>query len=422
MIKSEIIECNVCKEKILLRFQIGNYDIPFIFNCPKCGISINGVEKIDCNQLEIENSSIVEEKVENVGYYITLSTEFLNGKLRKFKNFEDIISNNTSPFLSTITLFDNFSDLEEVNNRINNFLKFKYEMWNKIYLLYELLANHNLEYLKKELLKVTKIYNINTELDANMALHQLLVTGLNNILPNGTLKKYTDISIKVFDSKKYVRMSEFVEYIKQKIKFEELNAKIINLYNRWIKDYEKYMAVVTLCIAGKIEKIDKEKYVISTIDFESMKLFYSDSYELILDLLWIPIGLNNIFDRGQFNLFNLNCDIDNFDKYFEQKIKLKRNRALIENETFSVYLNIDRNIRNSISHYDYTVDKNNHKVCFHDKDNTVEMYIVDFCKLCYENIVLITYLNELFYSLIKYDYLQSGIIPNINLLSNVKLN
>ncbi len=34
------------------------------------------------------------------------------------------------------------------------------------------------------------------------------------------------------------------------------------------------------------------------------------------------------------------------------------------------------------------------------------MYLVDFAKLCYENIVLITYLNELFYSIVKYDYVN----------------
>ena len=201
-------------------------------------------------------------------------------------------------------------------------------------------------------------------------------------------------------------MKEFVNYAKTKVVFKYLSSKIMNLYNRWIKDYEKYMAVVTLCISDKLDKVDKENFILSTIDFENMKIFYSDSYELILDLIWIPVGLNNIYERGNYNIFSNDCDIKSFDKYFLIKNKLNKSKALIENEHFSVYLKMDRKVRNSISHFDYELEKNSPVVLFHDNDKNVEMYLVDFAKLCYENIVLITYLNELFYSILKYDYIN----------------
>ena len=166
-----------------------------------------------------------------------------------------------------------------------------------------------------------------------------------------------------------------------------------------------------------LDKVDKDIFVMSTINFESIKSFYSDSYELILDLMWIPIGLNNIYERGSYNLFNDTCGIENFDKYFSIKIKLNKNKALIDNEMFSIYLNTDRKVRNSISHYDYILDNNNQKVIFYDNENKDEMYIVDFAKLCYENVILITYLNELYYSLKKYDYINMGF--NLNIINEI---
>ena len=100
-------------------------------------------------------------------------------------------------------------------------------------------------------------------------------------------------------------------------------------------------------------------------------------------------------------------------KYFLIKNKLNKSKALIENEHFSIYLKMDRKVRNSISHFDYELENNSPKILFHDNEKDVEMYLVDFAKLCYGNIVLITYLNELFYSIEKYDYINKWLILNI---------
>lgn len=404
MIKPSIVKCNICEEKILLRFQLGYYNIPFVFNCPNCGISISGIENIMNGQVELNNAIEIDEKLENVGYYGNFSVEFLNKKISKFISIDDVISKDFSPFMRTAMLFGDSQEFFRINDRICKFINFKNEKWNVIYSLFELYINGKLDYVKKEIIKYSNEYNIVNELDACIALHELLVIGLNNVLPDNSLKNYINISKEIFDNTKFKEMQEFVNYAKTKVVFKYLSSKIMNLYNRWIKDYEKYMAVVTLCISDKLDKVDKENFILSTIDFESMKIFYSDSYELILDLIWIPVGLNNIYERGNYNIFSNDCGIESFDKYFLIKNKLNKSKALIENEHFSVYLKMDRKVRNSISHFDYELEKNSPEVLFHDNDKDVEMYLVDFAKLCYENIVLITYLNELFYSILKYDY------------------
>lgn len=406
MIKPAIVKCNICEEKILLRFQLGYYNIPFVFNCPNCGISISGIENIINGQLEINNAIEIDEKLEKVGYYGNFSVEFLNKRISKFISIDDVISQDFSPFMRTAMLFGNSQEFSKINDRICKFINFKNGKWNEIHSLFELYMNGKLDYVKKEIIKYSNEYNIVNELDAYTALHELLVIGLNDVLPDNSLKNYINISKEIFDNTKFNKMKEFVDYAKTKVSFKYLSSKIMNLYNRWIKDYEKYMAVVSLCIYDKLDKVNKENYILSTIDFENMKIFYSDSYELILDLIWIPVGLNNIYERDNYNIFSNDCGIENFDKYFLIKNKLNKSKALIENEHFSIYLKMDRKVRNSISHFDYELENNSPKILFHDNDKDVEMYLVDFAKLCYENIVLITYLNELFYSIEKYDYIN----------------
>ena len=417
MIKPSIVKCNVCEEKILLRFQLGYYNIPFVFNCPNCGISINGFQDISNGNLIINVAKEIDSDLNQVKYYGNFSVEFLNKKITEFENIEEIIKKDFSPFMRTASLFDNIEEYSQINEKINKFMKFKLEKWGTIYSLYELLFDGRIDYIKKEVSKYSNKYNIINELDACIALHQLFLIDLHNILPENTLGKYMDLSEKIFNPEKCTEINEFINYVKTKVNFKVLNSKIIELYNRWITEFEKYMAVVSLCISDKLDKTDKDTFVMSTINFESMKSFYSDSYELILDLIWIPIGLNNIYERGNYNLFNDICGIENFDKYFSIKIKLNKNKALIDNEIFSIYLNTDRKVRNSISHYDYMLDNNNQKVTFYDNENDVEMYIVDFAKLCYENVILITYLNELYYSLIKYDYINMGL--NLNIINEI---
>ena len=417
MIKPSIVKCNVCEEKILLRFQLGYYNIPFVFNCPNCGISINGFQDISNGNLIINVAKEIDSDLNQVKYYGNFSVEFLNKKITEFENIEEIIKKDFSPFMRTASLFDNIEEYSQINEKINKFMKFKLEKWGTIYSLYELLFDGRIDYIKKEVSKYSNKYNIINELDACIALHQLFLIDLHNILPENTLGKYMDLSEKIFNPEKCTEINEFINYVKTKVNFKVLNSKIIELYNRWITEFEKYMAVVSLCISDKLDKTDKDTFVMSTINFESMKSFYSDSYELILDLIWIPIGLNNIYERGNYNLFNDICGIENFDKYFSIKIKLNKNKALIDNEIFSIYLNTDRKVRNSISHYDYMLDNNNQKVTFYDNENDVEMYIVDFAKLCYENVILITYLNELYYSLMKYDYINMGL--NLNIINEI---
>ena len=133
-------------------------------------------------------------------------------------------------------------------------------------------------------------------------------------------------------------------------------------------------------------------------------------------MVTVAVGLNNIFVRGDFNKFISKSNLENFDDYYKLT-KSQRLNALSEEEPFSKYICMDRNVRNAIAHYTYDFENNTQKIYFYDKyknkEKIKELYLCDLALLCYDNIAILVYLNELFYNIRKIDLLGSGMIPNI---------
>jgi hypothetical protein len=179
-----------------------------------------------------------------------------------------------------------------------------------------------------------------------------------------------------------------------------------------------------LSLGNAVEKLDKDTFGIATTSFEDMIKFYADSYELILDYIDVAIGLNNIVVRGDHNTFPANtirvnkktpC-VGNFEDYREI-VKSSRLNLLVDNEPFSKAIPLNRKVRNAIAHFSYEFNAGTQKITFSDKykssDNTVELYLIELALLCYENISILVYLDELLYSLRKIHYTKMGMFPNI---------
>ena len=160
MIKSTIVKCNFCNEKILLRFQIGYFNIPFDFSCPNCDISIYGIKKINENNLIISNAKEISEEINNAKFYGNFSTEFLNKKVSRFNCLEDIINNGASPFMNTTMMFEDYEKYQNIMGKMGNFLHFKEKFLKKIKPLHELFFNKRLDLMANPLLEFSENYII----------------------------------------------------------------------------------------------------------------------------------------------------------------------------------------------------------------------------------------------------------------------
>jgi len=89
----------------------------------------------------------------------------------------------------------------------------------------------------------------------------------------------------------------------------------------------------------------------------------------------------------------------------------------VDSKPFSKAIPLNRNVRNAIAHFNYEFDAGTQKITFIDKhknkNNTVELYLIDLAFLCYENMSILMYLDELLYSLRKIHCTKMGMFPNI---------
>lgn len=424
MIAHAFVQCDYCKKKILLRFQMGYFDIPFNICCPNCGVHINGTKRIiNGHDTTINNASVVDEDLEGLDYYSDFSVELPHAKTTQFESLDSLMKTKFSPFMLTASLYEDDKYFELVK-RMKEFLSFRSSYWQKLTPLYDLFFNEKIELTKEHFLKLSSRFGVKNELDALMALHQTTVLGMNTILPNGTLGQFTDASKRINTPSTLIKMDALIDSLGKKEYFNSVCKRLVKIFDRWITNFEKYIPATMLVLGNATEKFDKNTFGIATTSVEDMLDFYADSYELILDYIDVAIGLNNIVVRGDHNAFPANtirvnkktpC-VGNFEDYREI-VKSSRLNLLVDSEPFSKVIPLNRNVRNAIAHFNYEFDAGTQKIIFSDKykgnDNTIELYLIELAILCYENISILVYLDELLYSIRKIRYTKLGMYPNI---------
>ncbi len=416
MVDSICVECEYCKTKMRMRFQMGYFDLPFNFCCPECGVHIHGVRKIVAEHIfELHNAKAVSCDLENVDYYADFSVELPHSKIRKYVSVEELTKNGFSPFLMTTRLFKDDSYFKLVSE-MKTLLEFRDSVWPRITPLYDLFFNRKIKLTREPLRNISGKFTVHNELDVMMALHQSGVLGLNHMLPMNSLQIFMDLSNTIYQKENLSKLDALIETLGGKDFFESVAKRLVKIYSRWLSDFEKYIPVVMLSLGDGKDKFDRQRYGIATTSFEEMKSFYADSYELILEMVDIPVLLNNMLIRGDHHVFSPGANVKNLTEYRKQA-KSERIKSLIEEEPFGKAIPLNRNVRNAIAHYTYEFDASSQKITFIDryknKENSVEMYLIDLAFLCYDNMTMLIYFNEMMYSLRKWDYRKTGMQPHI---------
>ena len=417
MVDSVLVKCQYCDTTILLRFQMGYFDIPFDICCPNCGVHISGIRKItEENVLDVKNVSILEfsPSKSKVDYFSDFSVELPHRKIRKYETIENVLTGGFSPFMmSTILYGDAYSELIK---KIQRFLYFKKEIWPFLSSSYSIYFNGRIDLLERAFPEFPKHYSVKNQLDASIALHHQLVLCFSSLFPENTLLEYRKYGDKVFHDIQLYDTANLIQRLGGKDFFESNMKHILEVVNQWIQSFEVFIPAVMLSLGNVDDKFDKLNYGISTTSFDFFKQFYSNTYEIILEMIDIPVGLNNLLVRNCIDKFPSLCNCDSFDKY--QKLSKSQKLKMLDNsEPFSKSIVLYRNIRNAIAHFNVDYDTSSQKIVFKDlfkkKENKIEMYLIDLACYCYENLMILFYLNELMYTLRKIDFLQDGLKPTI---------
>ena len=424
MIDNVFVQCNYCKTKLRLRFQMGYFNIPFDICCPECGVHISGLRDLENeHSMSVRNASIFDGEPNSADYFADFSVELPHAKIKKYKSLEEIVEMGFSPFMMTSRLYEYETYLKLIK-QMKHFLAFRDSYWPELMPLFDLYFNDKIPLTREHFLKLSPRFVVNNELDALMALHQTTVLGMNSILPDGSLTKFMSVSNQITAPEFLSKTDALMTTLGGKEYYTSISKRLIKIYDRWMSSFEKYIPATMLSLGNAAYKLDKELFGIATTSFEDMKSLYADSYELILDFISVAIGLNNIAVRGDCNSFPPNdirvnkgtACVSCFADY-KEIVKFSRLSLMIESEPFSKSIPIHRNVRNAIAHFDYDFDAGTQKITFHDKyknrENNIELYLIDLALLCYENITILVYLDELLYNLRKIDCLNRGMAPSI---------
>lgn len=414
MMHNTSIACNICDENINLRIQMGFLDIPFNIHCPSCETSITGTvlledesKKNATSLLRLHNAhDVTSDSAFNDNYSIELSAEFPTKKIRKRDSIIELTA-----------FMRNTSNLESTNNALK-FTTFHKEYFKEIHTYFNLFFNNKNELLLKklnkklnELPKVTAFKEVNNELEAYMLLHQLLMsfTGITYTLEDNLLSSYTELGKKINLRTNREKKIEFLPIIKHR--FNSIEKKALELIEDFGKINKQLIPVVVLRNSNGFNDLDKDEFGIVTANFKELSDFYAKSYEFILNNIDIIIGLNNIEKRNNYNLCINN---KSYDDMLKIKSKIQRLEFLDKDEEYSKNTSFLKNrIRNSIQHYDYSIDYMSQEIIFADnydgKTREEKLYLIDFGLLCLENFSLIIYILELVYNLRKLNFINDGL-------------
>jgi hypothetical protein len=114
-------------------------------------------------------------------------------------------------------------------------------------------------------------------------------------------------SLRIVQEKNITGYKRFIGYYAKKHR-ERLSRRYLGHLSDFMDNFE---AIYPLLMYERIGKEPDPKLVSSSFDFESLKMFYGNAFELLADAFIIPSGINNLLAGRQFDQF----ESMNLDKY-----------------------------------------------------------------------------------------------------------
>lgn len=396
------LQCEVCRNVVRLKVY-GGYELknPFAYSCPECNVTISGY--LIWNQ-DLEEGFIKEFKCKNArvcknegneSHILQLATEFFTDKIKKINLSDPTMY--FSPFMMDNSPF-------ELRQKKISFVKYvtRYFEENSLttFRLWELYKNKNYKYLNRQLLLNEFVEKVPLGKVLKVDYPSKIIEVLYNpflifLTESGYNRKLSELR-KIFAIAKRDFEHEVIELRK------DLNNLIIYSDENIIyllKNFTEYYRNIWPIILSDIYKIDdineiKKQKGILTTNFEYLKNYYVEAFEILSSLLPLFLGLQNILLRGSRNIFEGEIS-RNFAKIksiidYDKKVVNKGNKIkYFENENifsniFDVKTVLDNSIRNSIGHHSYTYEADTQLIKFKDRNKEWSLYLIEFGNLLFK--------------------------------------
>ncbi|MBJ8009892.1 MULTISPECIES: hypothetical protein [Bacillus cereus group] len=401
--------CKVCETPYLLKFQVGYVSKNhFSFECPTCGVMIEGAINVDNKNIEFgwsfDNLVDYPDNIykSEVGYFMQLTSEFYEYKISLLKDRTHRIP---SPFIrNSCTYIGEMNEFasylaEDIHQHVNHYKN----------LINLVLSNKkNVKYVYSEFRKLASDFNIEEEKftnDYKTNRYNILFRGITN-----SIKPLLDLNAEKFQvndirDELYKMYKNKVEFQKFKTAFQDSLPSLINLLTNAVYSSINIIPGIIPTITSEtynhreIKEI-KEQYGLSTANYKTLLKNYAENYEILGKIMPLIAAIDNINTREDINNFvkgstnsrkndplaRATTSLKDFSSAtIGMRIQyLKKISADVSRYNDLTVLN--NRIRNAINHSSVDYDSIEQKLTFNDGKKITERYLIEFAE---ENYVIL---------------------------------
>jgi hypothetical protein len=416
MTNRSCLKCDVCGAVTLMRLQAGWLDEhPLRVPCGKCGILISGTVYFDQVKgglrYEIHNASEINETEPE--FYLEASGELLAEKLKRHPGGPFIWS--PPPFFQALWAMGN-ENYAEFKGRALRFLASTKFEWPKVRRINELWLNQQYAYLPGEVAQYlpTSKFPMNNEAEYLRGVHQLNLLFLWPILDDARFGKQTNFifrTLPVLADKPAGRYVDLLKHFAEEGLLRKYGDQLLGRLAHFVDRFKYLMPAFALRFYQKKPKGLKKDKGITTASFEDVKGFYSDTFEVLAEMLPLLVAYNNLRYRGDYQVMrHVRRDVTTLDDFIA-KSKGDRLQFLDGSEAFDrlVFPHLDNKLRNAVAHASYTQDLAQQRITYYPsgvtgKGAAKRMYMIDAVQRCWSLFLCMVDMMELHYQTEKLYY------------------
>lgn len=385
------MKCAVCNAVTLTRLQAGWLDWhSIIVPCGRCGILISGKAVFNPPhiRLELHNASQVEET--HPDFYLEISGE-LPAKLLHSMGEEAYVWS-PPPFFQAMDGMGGPENFQRFKSRAIGFLQMIEKEWPRVRRIQELWNTGKRSYLAQEVHAVLprKQWPMNNDAEFLRGVHMIMLRFFHPILPESYYKPFTEELFKKITSVAKSNPAGFLDLLDHFSPDELLGQYDRAVFARFQAFVELYRHVIPAFAASFYVQTLPEDVGITTIDFDTLKHFYADSYETLSEILPLALAYNNLSQRGEFRAVKaVRRDVATLDQLLE-KAKGERLKFVDGSEPFDgpFTSDLDNKLRNAIAHNSYTYDRASQHISYYPsgkmgQGDLITMTLTDFARACW---------------------------------------
>lgn len=417
MVYNHFIKCQVCGTVTRIRLQVGHLKHhPIVVACCKCGTSMNGT--VDINQdtpglrFRFENADEVSGQNDSC-YVVECSGEFPTIKPH-VDSAEGRIA--ISPFIrySSIMGHERYEKFTQSITKLNNFC----DRWAQYKRIIDLFNRGDRTYLTAEIWKILpkEHFPCRNEFEISRAVHMIEVIYFIGILRPDIISDLS-LSTSVLHLAP-AQLRTLITFLNSHdgYSLQQLQSSVYKIYNEFIDAYPFLIPALALQYCDNVD-INYEVEGSTASSFDLVKQFSLDAYETLGNLLVVPVALNNIKYRNDYNqCAEKNGKTVGLEKYISLS-KANRFQYCDEAEQYTKELQVILNskLRNAIGHNDVEYDAITQKITYvsdpRDRAKKETAYLLEFENEAIHLFQAITVTSEYLYRLREFEMIVNGHIP-----------